>query len=197
MSLPTRPRLAAPPACRGDVGSWVREAAMEGLSRLLPLLLPAAAQQAPAQRARLLELAQQAMLGMLRQAVERIARMREAAAACLQQLLPPAQAAGVPLAAHLAAAVAGRPTHQFGNLEALPSLAALMVHPPLQPALLEGLTFSIGGLDNQLATAAGNALAGAIEEELQVGWGGWWLGWALAVSLQGMCCPCLSCTHSP
>ena len=150
------------------MGSWVREAAMEGLARLLPLLLPAAAAQHPAELPPLVQLTQEALLAALRQAVERIARMREAAAACLQALLPAAQAAGVPLAAELSAAVAGRPLEQFSSLEALPALAALVAHPPLQFALLEGLTFSIGGLDGQLATAAGNALAGAVEDQLQV-----------------------------
>lgn len=104
---------------------------------------------------------------MLRQAVERIARMREAAAACLQQLLPAAQAAAVPMAAELAEAVQGRPLEQYSNLEALPPLAALIVHPPLQQTLLEGLTFSIGGLDAQLSSSAGNALADAVQEQLQ------------------------------
>lgn len=141
---------------------------MEGLAHLLPLLLPTAAAQHPAELPALVGLTQQALLAALRQAVERIARMREAAAACLLALLPAAQAAGVPLAAELSHAVTGRPLEQFSSLEALPALAALVVHAPLQPALLEGLTFSIGGLDSQLATAAGNALAGAVEEQLQV-----------------------------
>ena len=109
---------------------------MEGLARLLPLLLPAS-QAHPAQQQQLVALAQQALLALLRQAVERIARMREAADACLQQLLPAAAAAGVPLAADLAAAVAGRPVEEFGSLEALPQLAALVARPEVQPALLE------------------------------------------------------------
>ncbi|KAL4443777.1 hypothetical protein ABPG75_011514 [Micractinium tetrahymenae] len=146
---------------RGDVGSWVREAGMEGLAALLPPLLPCAP-RAPC----LLGLTQRALLAALRQAVERIARMREAAAACLQRLLPAAAAAGAPLAGELSAAVCGRPLEQFSNLEALPALAALIAHPALQEALLEGLTFSIGGLDSQLATAAGDALADAVEEQL-------------------------------
>ena len=141
---------------------------MEGLARLLPLLLPTAAAQQPAQLPRLLELTQHALLAMLRQALERIARMREAAAACLQQLLPAAQTAEVPMAAELAEAVQGRTLEQYSNLEAVPPLAALIVHPPLQQTLLEGLTFSIGGLDAQLSAAAGNALADAVQEQLQV-----------------------------
>ncbi|KAL4858426.1 Tubulin-folding cofactor D [Chlorella vulgaris] len=152
---------------RGDVGSWVREAAMEGLARLLPLLLPASQAHPAPQQQRLAELAQRALLAMLRQAVERIARMREAAASCLQQLLPAAQAVGVPLADEIAAAVSGRAVEQFSELEALPAVAALLVHPGVQPALLEGLCFSIGGLDAQLSAAAGNALADAVQEQLQ------------------------------
>ncbi|KAL4422042.1 hypothetical protein ABPG77_004858 [Micractinium sp. CCAP 211/92] len=146
---------------RGDVGSWVREAGMDGLAALLPPLLPCAP-RAP----RLLGLTQGALLAALRQAAERIARMREAAAACLQRLLPAAAAAGVPLARELSAAVCGRPLEQFSNLEALPALAALIAHPALQEPLLEGFTFSIGGLDSQLSTAAGDALADAVQERL-------------------------------
>lgn len=146
---------------------------MEGLASLLPLLLapqPLAEQQQAELSAelqgQLAQQAQRALLGALRQAVERIARMREASAACLQRLLPAAQAAGVPMASELSAAVDGRPVEEFSSLEALPALAALVAHPPLQEALLEGLTFSIGGLDNQLAQAAGNALAAAVEDQL-------------------------------
>lgn len=134
---------------------------MEGLAGLLPPLLPCAP-RAPS----LLGLARGALLAALRQAVERIARMREAAAACLQRLLPAAAAAGVPLADELSAAVCGRPLEQFSNLEALPALAALVAHPALQAPLLEGLTFSIGGLDSQLSTATGDALAAAVQERL-------------------------------
>jgi len=153
---------------------------MEGLARLLPLMLPAAAQQ-PGQLPHLLELTQHALLAMLRQALERIARMREAAAACMQRLLPAAQAAGVPMAAQLAEAVQGRPLEQFSNLEALPPLAALVVHPPLQQTLLEGLTFSIGGLDAQLSAAAGNALGGGGRGKRRVrGWGFVQTGWRSA-----------------
>ncbi len=175
---------------------------MEGLARLLPLMLPAAAQQ-PGQLPHLLELTQHALLAMLRQALERIARMREAAAACMQRLLPAAQAAGVPMAAQLAEAVQGRPLEQFSNLEALPPLAALVVHPPLQQTLLEGLTFSIGGLDAQLSAAAGNALADAVQEQLQVrGWGFGAAGCGTACTIP--CCllghgqmGCLTCPAGP
>ncbi len=134
---------------------------MDGLAALLPPLLPCAP-RAP----RLLGLTQGALLAALRQAAERIARMREASAACLQRLLPAAAAAGVPLARELSAAVCGRPLEQFSNLEALPALAALIAHPALQEPLLEGFTFSIGGLDSQLSTAAGDALADAVQERL-------------------------------
>ena len=51
----------------------------------------------------------------------------------LTRFTPAAVSAGVPLAAELAAAVAGRPLEQFSHLEALPALAALLMRkdPPL------------------------------------------------------------------
>lgn len=134
---------------------------MQGLAALLPPLLPRVP-RAPC----LLGLTQRALLAALRQAAERIARMREAAAACLQRVLPAAVAARVPLAAELSAAVCGRPLEQFGNLEALPALAALVSHPTLQEPLLEGFACSIGGLDSQLSAAAGDALADAVQSQL-------------------------------
>eukprot|EP00887_Chlorella_sp_A99_P001994 scaffold18.g1994.t1 len=169
---------------RGDVGSWVREAAMEGLvSLLLAVLQPPAAGPDSASAAgeqqlepqpqgqlacglqaeRMQALVQEVTAALLKQAVERIAHVREVAGCQLQRLLQAAGAAGTPpvAAAELAAAVEGRSEEDFGTLEALPTVAALLVHPQYQQPLLEGLAFSIGGLDRQLGEAAAEALVRA------------------------------------
>lgn len=58
------------PYCRGDVGSWVRGAAMAGLVAVLPLL----AAISPSMAAPLVS---RATAAMAKQAVERIARLRQ------------------------------------------------------------------------------------------------------------------------
>lgn len=146
---------------RGDVGSWVREAAMVGTVDVLCMLGAAGAARLPAAAAH------RALLALLRQSVERIARAREVAGAQLLRLAPLAAAAaaggdGGTAAAAAAAAVAGRRPEEFGNLEALPAVAGLLSCPPLQEAILEGLVFSVGGLDAQLAEAAAAAAAAAL-----------------------------------
>lgn len=123
----------------------------------------AARRQQPALPAPLAAAAARVLLALLRQSAERISRVRESAARALLALLPAAAAAGVAGAPALAAALCPLPLEAFGTGEALPPVAGLLVHPPLQRCLLEGLAFSIGGLDNQLATAAGDALAAAVE----------------------------------
>ena len=146
---------------RGDVGSWVREAALAGLARLLPLLLLLGrAPEGP--RPAVCQAAEAAAAAMLRQAVERIGRLREAAGRALQAALPALAAAGVPGVEAIAAVLAAHQRPEaFSSLEALPALAGLLRLEALRQPLLEGLAFSVGGLDGQLSRAAGDALSGA------------------------------------
>lgn len=82
---------------RGDVGSWARGAAMESLVTVLPLALGGGGAAAGGGDAAALAAA--AAGGMLRVGVERIARLREAAAAHARALLAaPAVRAGAPRA---------------------------------------------------------------------------------------------------
>lgn len=146
---------------RGDVGSWVREAAMEGLVSLLLAVLPPCPD--PTNAARLQPLVQAAATALIKQAVERIAHVREVATRQLARLLPAASTAGAaPAAADaLTAAAAAHPEDDPGSLEALPAAAALLRWQEYRQPLLEGLAFSIGGLDRQLSEAAADALAAA------------------------------------
>jgi len=65
--------------CRGDVGSWVREASMEGLVSLAACLLQIGGGQNGrwGRGAKMQSIVQGLICGMLQQAVERIARVRE------------------------------------------------------------------------------------------------------------------------
>lgn len=165
---------------RGDVGSWVREAAMDGTTQLLLLLgtvLPSAQTDSAAGTAAAaaaadgwasdaarelhVTLAVQLVSHLLQQSLERIARLRESALINLQAVLQqPTAAAAVPGAAAIAAALPGDSAELAGvaSLACVARLAALLQLPWYRPAVLEGLVASIGGVDASLAKEASSAL---------------------------------------
>lgn len=166
---------------RGDVGSWVREAAMDGTTQLLLLLsfkLPPSQRQQgdpssagdPATAGGWLpsdvcalhsSLALQLVGHLLQQSLERIARLRESALINLHTLLQqPAAAAAVPGAAAIAAALPADAAELAGvaSLACVPRLGALLLLPWYRGAVLEGLAASIGGVDAALAKEASAAL---------------------------------------
>jgi hypothetical protein len=164
---------------RGDVGSWVREAAMDGTTQLLLLLgtvLPPAGTDSAAGTATAAagcgwapeaacelhaSLAVQLVSHLLQQSLERIARLRESALINLQAVLQqPAAVAAVPGAAAIAAALPDDSAELAGvaSLACVARLAALLQLPWYRPAVLEGLVASIGGVDASLAKEASLAL---------------------------------------
>lgn len=161
---------------RGDVGSWVREAAMDGTTQLLLVLgtvLPSAGTDSAAAAAAgggwapeaacelHASLAVLLVSHLLQQSLERIARLRESALVNLQAVLQqPAAAAAVPGAATIAAALPGDSAELAGvaSLACVARLAALLQLPWYRPAVLEGLVASIGGVDASLAKEASLAL---------------------------------------
>jgi hypothetical protein len=164
---------------RGDVGSWVREAAMEGTTQLLLLLStalppqqdhqPHSAAAAAAGRGWVAadlsalhsSLAVQLVGHLLQQALERIARLRESALINLQLMLQqPTAAAAVPGAAAIAAALPDNAAELAGvaSLACVARLGALLQLPWYRPAVLEGLVASIGGVDASLSKEASSAL---------------------------------------
>lgn len=215
---------------RGDVGSWVREAAMDGLAQVTlalgamvqqqhqhqqqdaeqqqqqedlvttaaavlaqgaaSLSIQASEQQQQQQVGELaIDTEQQtagdhiqlsaaalqqlhhrlsllAVNGLLSQAVERIARLRESALLHLQSLLAqPSTAAAVPGAAAVAAALPGDAVELAGvaSLACVARLAALLQLPYYRLALLKGLVACVGGVDASLAKAAATALLAQVE----------------------------------
>ncbi|KAK9846640.1 hypothetical protein WJX81_008203 [Elliptochloris bilobata] len=143
---------------RGDVGSWVREAAMAGLEDALVR----AAALAPAGAAEAVDRASAAGAAQLaKQAVERIARLREAAVGRLRALLR----AGMRLPARHALEAAVLPTlPASASNPALGSLARLVREKPYTEAMLEGLAAAVGGLDGALGSAAAAALGDALAD---------------------------------
>ncbi|MEW5308920.1 MAG: hypothetical protein WDW38_000840 [Sanguina aurantia] len=147
---------------RGDVGSWAREAAMQVLTTVVRLLT--SRQPVAHHQSSLAGLVGASVGRLLQQAVERIARVREAAAGHLRTLATdPHTAAIIPGSATLRSAL---PAPEEGgdaagsvSLDSIPRLAALLgTHPAYTTHLLEGLVASIGGVDNTLAKAASSAL---------------------------------------
>ncbi|KAG7672803.1 hypothetical protein Ndes2437B_g02789 [Nannochloris sp. 'desiccata'] len=143
---------------RGDVGSWVREAAMSAMHEVLVTL----GSDHIAEHGAIKLLAQKSLSQCVRQASERIARVRETAGSLLQKLTPLIASAGIPAAQQVSSALSGLSSEDFATGQALPSLATLVSVPELRQDILVGLAFSIGGLDAQLAEAASEALVDAI-----------------------------------
>ncbi|PNH09641.1 Tubulin-specific chaperone D [Tetrabaena socialis] len=152
---------------RGDVGSWVREAAMGVMSAAVAALarcLRAAGGGGEAE-AELADVMGGVVGLLLRQSVERIARVREAALRHVRTLLadpllaPHIPAAPAVAAAAEAASAAADAGGAAAPLEALQRVVVrLLAVPPFTGPLLEGLVASIGGVDASLAKVASAAL---------------------------------------
>ncbi len=143
---------------RGDVGSWVREAAMSAMHDVLATL----GSTHIAKHGTVKLLAQKSLSQCVRQAAERIARVRETAGILLQKLAPLLAAAGISSAQPVAGALSTLSSEDFATGQALTSLATLISVSELRHDLLLGFAFSIGGLDAQLAEAASEALVDAL-----------------------------------
>lgn len=166
---------------RGDVGSWVREAAMEAL----PSVVAAAQASAPGASAgdsSAIPSSAAVVAALLKQASEKIDRVRAAAFAALVPLLrgdatrtpaplapldtiPAREAilAATPEEASLAAAWAV-PASAFEKLVPL-IVPGSVEEAPLatyRSALVEGVVVSAGGVGDSLGKAAGGALAAAL-----------------------------------
>ena len=165
---------------RGDIGSWVREASMKSMHAvlthyrpLLPVLLP---------------LALRALALFARQSVERIGRVRETAGVLLQQLskvLVEVAVEGVGVVEQDASSPVRYATHLTTIAEVTGSLSgedfatchtslkrlasSLLFIDFTREHVLEGLAFSIGGLDAQLAETASEALVDALSLSSQNG----------------------------
>jgi tubulin-specific chaperone D len=140
---------------RGDVGSRTREAAMRSLHDVLCML-------APHGILHVAQLAEQAFVLTLRQAVERIARVREVAGECLRSLSLVFADAGLAIAPQVAARANACSGESYSGGVAVASFAQLIGVPELREALLEGMVYSIGGLDAQLSELSAEALIDAL-----------------------------------
>jgi len=179
---------------RGDVGSWVREAAMTGLPQLLAMMIKMKKEMQQDTDTEDEEDDEKlwcgCLIGLLKQAVERLGRLRSRAMSCIQDIMHldvddsgnRNHSCMYPL--YNAVSLALQPYYQtrqpagvdnnnnnsnnnagivdIESLSALPSVARLLCYSELQEPLLEGLACSIGGLDASLAKAASDALVEGI-----------------------------------
>ncbi|GFR52318.1 hypothetical protein Agub_g14856, partial [Astrephomene gubernaculifera] len=168
---------------RGDVGSWVREAAMRVMTAVAALLPRCCGggdsgqqqQQQQQQQEELTAIIGRVMGLLLRQSVERISRVRESALRHVRTLLADtALLPYIPAADRVAAAAeaaADAATDAGGVAASLDALHRVVVRllavPPYTEPILEGLVASIGGVDSSLAKAASQALLEALAAKQQ------------------------------
>jgi hypothetical protein len=178
---------------RGDVGSLVRAAAMQAMEDCVLLAArltgDAGTGASDTDDARLASSVSCAAAALLKQAVERITRVRDAALRHLSALVasPPcarhlpacrALSLALPSSDEAASVSASAPASGAANvssgiriwsvgrpsgLDSVGTLAQLLPVPHYTTALLEGLVASIGGVDAALAKAAGAALASLVD----------------------------------
>ena len=165
---------------RGDVGSWVREAAMDAI----PDLAAAAQAAGGGETSGTLrpDRAREIVSALLKQAAEKIDRVRAAAGAALASMLRGDEARalaplrGVPAGEALLAAVPLSPAGAAAwaaPSTAFPALARLVAAgdeltlglATYRRPLLEGFVVSAGGVGDSLGKAAGGALTAALRDD--------------------------------
>lgn len=147
---------------RGDVGSWVRESAMSVGAALVRLQLQSSASGA----SDLESMCAQIFPVLVKQAVEKIDRLRGHAGTILQSLLhndPPLP--GIPDAeAILAAVPAGTVMNWQSSKDSFPPLVGLLATEAYHYPVLSGLVVSVGGLTESLLKHGRDELMTQLEE---------------------------------
>ncbi|CAA6656204.1 unnamed protein product [Spirodela intermedia] len=162
---------------RGDVGSWVREAAMEGLERSTYILCKrdSLGRMRPSGDNCLSDipnvelsgtLAVRLVGGIAKQAVEKIDKIRDAAARRLQRLLHNNNYF-VPFIPHreiLEGLIPGEANFQWGvSALSFPRFVQLLQFTCYSKTVLSGLVVSIGGLQDSLRKIATSSLLGYVQ----------------------------------
>lgn len=154
---------------RGDVGSWVREASMRGLSKTVRLLcnLPSGV----VHRSWNSEQARDVVAGILQQSVEKIDRVRVCAGSALNELLEDETLRGIlPGSAKLRATLLAEPSIAWGNSADVFSRTMPLLHlSEYRIDLLRGIATSIGGLTESLVRHASDGFVsflGTVKEGL-------------------------------
>ncbi|GAQ86916.1 Beta-tubulin folding cofactor D [Klebsormidium nitens] len=173
---------------RGDVGSWVREAAMESIEKVTYLLCHVAASEtchvAGGEAVKEIdengfstsgsgkevkcngdaftpELAARVIAGLAKQAAEKIDRVRNVAGSVLQRLLARSNppVAAIPHGGVLRGIIPADAVINWAvPSQTFPLTVQLLAFRPFRSALLAGLVISVGGLADSLGKASASAL---------------------------------------
>eukprot|EP00736_Rhodelphis_marinus_P002796 Rmarinus@m.297 len=159
-------RLAMDDYCtddRGDVGSWVREAAMEAFATIVPLVEVAQRQrqgeglQGPLPS----DWASTVVSLLAKQAVEKIDRVRNIAGSVLEKLLLDGYLKDAPSYEELKDIVCSRelgPTNWAASADTFPRLARLLTFDAYRYSLYCGFVISAGGLTESLMRHGGDCV---------------------------------------
>lgn len=148
---------------RGDVGSWVRCAAMESLQVLISTL---AKESCKLNATEFISspLMVRVVGCMLRNAVERISRVRETAAQNLKLLLDIPEI-NLPLKKQISQIFASEDgITQFSTSDGIPQMTIFLDTEQYQHPVLEGLVASLGGLDKSLSDIVKSALVQHVQK---------------------------------
>lgn len=142
---------------RGDVGSWIREAAMDAMRRLLTLLASAK----PLQPTLVLRVVSY----LVRNSVERISNMRQTAIQNLFKLLH-TSSVEIPLRNELnqIKKLVDDDPAAFGKEKGPRRMVSYLKYSEIREALLEGLMASIGGLEKSLSKDVASGLIQFVQD---------------------------------
>ena len=144
---------------RGDVGSWVREAAMRTMERVLHALAGCQSEcDSPLPPVPLLD---RCVGALLQQAVEKIDRVRECAGQVLHSLVERGSitAAGYYDVLRVALLNRARPVDWSSPADTFPLLVPLLSCPSFRLPLLSGLVVAVGGLTESVVRHSSAALS--------------------------------------
>ena len=146
---------------RGDVGSWVREAAMRGVGRIVQAVTDVSFDKSLASVLLPTPLLDECVAALLQQAVEKIDRVRECAGQVLQSLVERGSLQSAAHSALLEDTFRAKPRRVDWSVpaETFPTLVPLLSCPAFRPSLLTGLVVSVGGLTESVVRHSTAALS--------------------------------------
>eukprot|EP01083_Nonionella_stella_P092354 258519_1 len=146
---------------RGDVGSWVRQAAVEGLEPVLLMVSTDFTGGKVPNRRFNLEFGANVVRIFLKQTMERINSLRECAGARLESVLSSTgpEIPGIPNRLELAEALGGEPGINWSSTsDVFPRVVPLMKLEPFRFAIFSGLVMCVGGVTGSLVRDSSSAL---------------------------------------